>query len=573
MKSRKLKIGLIIVVIFLFGVIIGVTLYLLPESYKSIIILKGVVVTPDEIIDPGWVVVNDRRIESVSSYQPDIPKAIEIDTGGIILPGLINLHDHIVWNIIPRWNPDQVFKNRYEWRLGNEENKENSATVNGLRSEFFCQMNTYGEVRALVGGTTSIVGTANHLCIRGLVRNLDFLSGFYPLPIATDNAHIRNIIDLPSDVWDIEEFLESEPSEAFLIHLAEGVGPAMRAEFDQMERDGLLTDKTVIIHGVALSPEQYQRMSEEGASLIWSPRSNLELYGQTADIASAIEAGVLVAIGPDWAITGSSNILDELHLVDRWNATYLNGLLSDKQLVEMVTSNPAAIAGISDEVGRISEGKFADLLVISGDTSNPYRALIDANPKSVQLVLIDGIPVYGESWIMERFWDSNELSQIDITGTSKALRLSNFPDVVSDLELAISEYGFELAPITEDEEIDLSELVLDIEPETPPPLFSDTISWEDAVYFFGENMTVCGPVVNNNYADADDEVPSHLNIGQNYPNIDRFVVFIPQSARESFSDTPKDYYLNKDICVTGEIVSYQGVAEIVVTELAQITIP
>ena len=449
MKTNKLKIGLTIAIVSILVMIIILAFTILPEAYKAPIILKGVVITPDEVYDPGWIVVNNRKIESVSPNQINIPGAIEIDTGGIIFPGLINLHDHVVWNVFPRWDPNQVFMNRYEWRMGNEDYVKISAAFSGISADLFCEMNTYGEIRALAGGTTSIVGTANRLCIRGLVRNLDFLSGFYQIPIIQDHAHIRNLIDVPNDIQEIIKFLNADESEALFIHLAEGVGPAMRAEFDQMDEKGLLTDKTAIIHGIALSPDQYRRMNEKGASLIWSPRGNLELYGQTADITSALEADVMVAIGSDWAITGSANILDELRFAAEWNSTNLGNLLNDKQLVEMVTTIPAAIAGISEEVGTISEGKFADLLVISGDPSNPYRSLIDADPESVQLVLVDGIPVFGEILLMERFWDSAELSQVDIGGAIKALRQTEFTDMVYDLKQALSDYDFDLASIAE----------------------------------------------------------------------------------------------------------------------------
>ena len=82
MKTSKLKIVFALAVIFLFGVIISLALYFQPDNYKSPIILKGVVVTPDEVFNPGWVVVNKRKIERVSLEPLDIPGAIEIDVEG-----------------------------------------------------------------------------------------------------------------------------------------------------------------------------------------------------------------------------------------------------------------------------------------------------------------------------------------------------------------------------------------------------------------------------------------------------------------------------------------------------------
>jgi hypothetical protein len=42
-----------------------------------------------------------------------------------------------------------------------------------------------------------------------------------------------------------------------------------------------------------------------GMGLIWSPFSNLLLYGETANIASAKSAKVTIALGSDWTPTGS----------------------------------------------------------------------------------------------------------------------------------------------------------------------------------------------------------------------------------------------------------------------------
>jgi cytosine/adenosine deaminase-related metal-dependent hydrolase len=57
--------------------------------------------------------------------------------------------------------------------------------------------------------------------------------------------------------------------------------------------------------------------------LFWSPRSNLELYGATANIGAALDAGVEIALAPDWAVTGSSNILNELKVASLWTMSGL----------------------------------------------------------------------------------------------------------------------------------------------------------------------------------------------------------------------------------------------------------
>jgi cytosine/adenosine deaminase-related metal-dependent hydrolase len=98
--------------------------------------------------------------------------------------------------------------------------------------------------------------------------------------------------------------------EALLIHLAEGTDALSLEEFTFMQSQSLLNPKGVVIHGIPLRPTDFQAMSLHGTSLVWSPRSNLELYGATADINAALDAGVEIALAPDWAVTGSSNMFE-----------------------------------------------------------------------------------------------------------------------------------------------------------------------------------------------------------------------------------------------------------------------
>jgi hypothetical protein len=97
--------------------------------------------------------------------------------------------------------------------------------------------------------------------------------------------------------------------EALIIHLAEGTDEAAKEEFTFVSNVKLLNPKGVIIHGIPLTKQDFTYMATNGTGLVWSPRSNIELYGKTADVIAALKAGVEVALAPDWAITGNSNML------------------------------------------------------------------------------------------------------------------------------------------------------------------------------------------------------------------------------------------------------------------------
>jgi 5-methylthioadenosine/S-adenosylhomocysteine deaminase len=72
-----------------------------------------------------------------------------------------------------------------------------------------------------------------------------------------------------------------------------------------------------------------KELADGGVGFIWSPRSNLELYGKTADIISARSAGMNIAIAPDWSPTGSTGMLTELSLAWKLNVGALGNVFKE----------------------------------------------------------------------------------------------------------------------------------------------------------------------------------------------------------------------------------------------------
>ena len=107
-------------------------------------------------------------------------------------------------------------------------------------------------------------------------------------------------------------------------------------------------------------------------------------------------------------------------------------------------------------------------------------------------------------------------------------------------------------------------------PEPPPPPPPQGISWDEAKYHKGERTTVYGPVVDTYWASGSKGKPTFLNIGKPYPNPDRFVVVIWIDNRGNFPSSPEDYYIGKNIYITGLIQPYNGIPQIEATDSSQI---
>ena len=104
--------------------------------------------------------------------------------------------------------------------------------------------------------------------------------------------------------------------------------------------------------------------------IVWSPLSNLLLYGATTRIAAAKAAGLRIAISSDWSPSGTKNLLGELKIARRVSGR-AGGIFTDRELAKAVTCVPARMLGWDQFVGSIEVNKTADLLVIEGTGSDP----------------------------------------------------------------------------------------------------------------------------------------------------------------------------------------------------------
>jgi cytosine/adenosine deaminase-related metal-dependent hydrolase len=122
--------------------------------------LRGCVLTPDERIDDGYVVVGNGPL--IAAVQKSKPDGVRVhDTNGVILPGLIDLHGHPEFNIFAAWEPPMTSVNRYAWRASEIYHQLVRDPQNRLlKQEKLAKTELrYAEIRALVGGVTSIQGT------------------------------------------------------------------------------------------------------------------------------------------------------------------------------------------------------------------------------------------------------------------------------------------------------------------------------------------------------------------------------------------------------------------------------
>jgi cytosine/adenosine deaminase-related metal-dependent hydrolase len=360
--------------------------------------------TTDAVIDDGVVYIQAGTITAVQAAGAPKPAGFEtvkpLDTHGTIYPGLIDLHDHLSYNALQLWDVPKKYVNRDQWAQGDVYRKLITGPMKVLAHTpaYVPAIVRYVEAKCLVAGTTTSQGLAlssyagiQHY-YRGVVRNVEQTDD-PDLPEAA--SHIADV-----DAKDRAKFLKRLGQfDCLLLHLSEGTNKAASAHFLDLKSpsgDWAIANSLAGIHCVALDSADFDVLAGAGASMVWSPLSNLLLYGATAKIGEAVRSGVTIALGPDWSPSGSKNLLGELKIA-RLAANLDNAGLSDFDLISLATRNAAKILRWDAKLGTVEAGKYADLLVVSGQDGDAHSHLLTRSEYDVELVVINGFPRYGAS--------------------------------------------------------------------------------------------------------------------------------------------------------------------------------
>lgn len=285
-------------------------------------------------------------------------------SGRLILPGLINAHDHLSFNLFPLLGRPP-YPNATAW--AHDIYKPDESPVREHRSVPRPRRLMWGALKNLLSGVTTV---AHH--------DPDFFGANFPVRVVKQFGWAHSLEFTP----DLHARFHRTPrTSPFILHLGEGTDTASREEIFELDRMGLLDDRTVIVHGVALDARGFRLLRERGAALITCPVSNLFTLGRTLT-RSAFSNGVPIALGADSALTATGDLLDALRAAQGiWG-------LSAARLYRMVTTEAAGILRLRDGQGEIREDGVADLIVVRDVGKTPGETLLDL--RSLEMVVVAG---------------------------------------------------------------------------------------------------------------------------------------------------------------------------------------
>src|SRR5579871_234610 len=405
--------------------------------------LDGRVVTMDPkgtVLRRGSVYIDKTDIVAVQDAGASPPSGFEtvpaISTGGMIFPGLIDLHSHLSYNALPLWNVPKKFTNRGRCADHPEYRQLVTGPMAALGHssdpKILPSIARYAEAKCLVAGVTTTQGIALASAsgvekyYKGLVRNVETPGD---KNLAAAETHIADVTASDWKKFDAE----IKKAKRRLLHLAEGAQSDRTAHshFLALNSGGTwaISSSLVGIHCAALQKDDFKTFADHDGAMVWSPLSNYLLYGTTADVGSAKSAKVKIGLGPDWSPTGSKNLLGELKAAHAASKV-LGKVFSDEELVRMVTSVAAVILSWSGRAGSVEKQKVADLVVVGREPAigKEYEALVKAHETDISLVLIGGVARYGLPALMKAAGVSGG-ETLKVGGTE---RLANWDDAQSD---------------------------------------------------------------------------------------------------------------------------------------------
>jgi cytosine/adenosine deaminase-related metal-dependent hydrolase len=302
---------------------------------------------------------------------------IDLD-GSIMMPGLINAHDHLELNSFARLKWRDRYVNVREWIADFQPRFARDPALASARPETLSDRVWIGGLKNLLAGVTTV---CHHNPVHAPLRRK------FPVRVLRRFGLSHSLQIDGSRV--AASHARTPPSWPWIIHAAEGIDAEARAEVDTLERLRCLTANTVIVHGVALDTSATERILEKGGALVWCPSSNNFLFERTADVRPFDRAGH-VALGTDSRLSGERDLLDELRVAARTRQ------LSAERLFRAVSSHAASLLRIGS-AGRLRLGEPADVVVLQRLREDPYASLTESAREHVRLAVIDGMPTIGDS--------------------------------------------------------------------------------------------------------------------------------------------------------------------------------
>ena len=385
----------------------------------------------DGVIPEGSIGIRDNRIDFVGEgngcIEADYSKVIDCK-GRTVMPGFVNAHNHLAMTMFRNYADDMKLMDWLFSKIFPLEDKQTDESV------------YWGSLLAMVemikSGTTTFAdmyffmeSTARAAAESGmravLSRGLQGESGEEELDYRlkesdellrkfhnSHNGRIKVML-APHSVYTCSEaYLRKVAAKSLeqgipvQIHISETkeevstcIEKFGRSPVKYLEDLGLLNDRTVAAHCVAVDDDDIGILASRRVNVVHNPGSNMKLASGIAPVAKMLSKGINVCLGTDGASSNNNlDMLEEMRLAAYLQKIHANDptVLPAEAVIRMATLKGAKALGF-ENLGSIEAGKTADLIVLNTERAHYYpkyniksAIVYSGNSADVETVIIDG---------------------------------------------------------------------------------------------------------------------------------------------------------------------------------------
>jgi cytosine/adenosine deaminase-related metal-dependent hydrolase/ubiquinone/menaquinone biosynthesis C-methylase UbiE len=358
---------------------------------------------------PASVSIVGKYIHSIRdrpriNHQIDNKLESTVDLSGyLLLPGLINAHDHLEFSLFPNIG-DGPYQNSAQW--AHDIHSTKASLIARHRKVPRPVRLWWGAIRNLLCGVTTV---CHHNPI-----SPELASSEFPIRVVSDFGWAHSLALEPQLA---SKFAESDADLPFIIHAAEGVDEESMQEVFELDRMRTLDQRTVLVHGLACTPEAVSLINRRFAALILCPTSNGFLFDRSPSLAF-IRSLDTVALGSDSPLTAAGDLLDEIDF-----AHFFIGLDANS-VYGMVTNRAADVLRLRQGEGRLWPGSVADVVGVRDIGLSPAETLARLTIEQVELVIVGGRVQLASPLLFERlpFALREGLQVLEVDGHQRWIR-------------------------------------------------------------------------------------------------------------------------------------------------------
>lgn len=379
------------------------------------------------VVNTGDILIKDNRIDSIGNFECDETVEKLDGKGMLALPGLVNGHQHTPMSLLRCYSDDvtlMTWLNKKMLPLEMKMNDEDRYWGGLLSMAEMIKSGTTSYADMYIGidtiGEAAVESGIRSVLARGLIAmDSDYEGRLKEAADVVDRWHgkgdgrITTMIAphspymCPPDFLRAAVNLSKEKNVPLHIHLAEtkdeekmiqekhGLRPV-----EYLKQAGVFDRHVLLAHGVHFNDEDYETLKTVQGGIIHNPVSNAKLGCGISDVKRLMDSGVKVGLGTDGPASASSlDLFLEMKAASWFQKLKYEeaAVLSAHDVLSMATQNGADILGIGDEVGSLTVGKKADILLMDMNKlhltpSHEHANLLvySATGQDVDTVIIDG---------------------------------------------------------------------------------------------------------------------------------------------------------------------------------------